>query len=137
MPVELNGRIERPIVFFDGTCVLCNGFVDRILRADREGRLLFAPLEGETASRLLPRLARDPGEWSVVYLDERGTYQGIDAVLEIGRRLGGWWRVFGLLRLLPRSSRDALYRSIARRRYDWFGRRNACRAAAEHGRFLP
>ena len=137
MAGDLNGRIERPIVFFDGVCVLCNGFVDRIRRADREGRLRFAPLQGETASRLLPRLSHDPADWSVVYLDERGTHLGADAVLEICRRLGGWWRVSDLLRVVPRTLRDALYRGIARGRYDWFGRRNACRAPGEDGRFLP
>jgi len=133
----LSGRIERPIVFFDGFCVLCNGFVDRILRADSAGRLRFAPLEGETARDLLPPIPRDPGDWSVIYLDERGVYRGSDAALAICRQLGGWWRVPGLLRIVPKPLRDLLYRTLARRRYAWFGRNEACRTPDETGRFLP
>jgi len=133
----LNARIERPIVFFDGVCVLCNGFVDRILRADREGRLCFAPLQGETAAKLLTRLPRDAEAWSVIYLDPQGVHEESDAVLAICRRLGGWWRIPGLLGFVPKAWRDALYRGVARRRYDWFGRSERCRTPGDDERFLP
>ena len=133
----MNARIEHPIIFFDGVCVLCNGFVDRIRRADSEGRIRFAPLQGQTAGELLPQLSRDPRVWSVIYLDERGVHQGAAAVIEIGRRVGGWWRILGLLRVVPKSVSAALYRGIAGRRYDWFGRRTSCRDPGEDGRFLP
>jgi predicted DCC family thiol-disulfide oxidoreductase YuxK len=36
------------------------------------------------------------------------------------------WPMFGVLRVLPRGLRDALYRFVARNRYRWFGRAEAC-----------
>ena len=132
-------RLDHPIVFFDGVCVLCNGFVDRLLRADRHGVLRFAPLQGETARALLPPPPADPLAWSVLYLDEHGLHEQSDAALHICRRLGGLWSLLSLGRLVPRPIRDAVYRLIVRSRYRWFGRRPSCRlpTPAERARFLP
>src|SRR6266511_263943 len=82
----------KPIIFFDGVCAMCNTFVNLALRIDRRGLFLFAPLQGTTARELLPPLSDDPGEWSMIYLDEKGIHDQLDASLEVYRRLGGvWW----------------------------------------------
>jgi predicted DCC family thiol-disulfide oxidoreductase YuxK len=130
---------EHPVVFFDGVCAMCNRFVDLVLRADREHVLRFAPLQGETARALLPTLPADPGRWSMLYLDERGLHDGSDASLEVYRRLGGGWWLLSLARFVPRWIRDPVYRTIARNRYRWFGRRGTCRLPApeETRWFLP
>src|SRR5262245_42791589 len=130
---------EHPIVFFDGVCVLCNGIVDRALRADRAGTLRFASLQGETARRLLTAPPADPETWSMLYLDEHGLQVQSDALLAVLRRLGGWWRLLALGALVPRALRDRFYRVIARNRYGWFGRHAVCRVPteAERARFLP
>ena len=131
--------MDKPIIFFDGVCGMCNRFVDIMLRFDRRQQFLFAPLQGETAGKLLPPLSDEPEEWSLIYLDETGTHDQFDASLEIYRRLGGLWGVLALLRYVPRRIRNPFYRIIARNRYRWFGRRDACRipTAAERQRFLP
>jgi predicted DCC family thiol-disulfide oxidoreductase YuxK len=128
-----------PIIFFDGVCGLCNRSVDVLLRADERGVFRFAPLQGETARELLPPQNDDPQAWSMVYLDERGVHDQSDAMLEICRRLGGWWSAYGWLRFVPRVIRDLVYRLIARNRYRWFGKKEACRlpTPAERARFLP
>ena len=142
-PVEpaaaLPPSVEHPIIFFDGVCVLCNGFVDRMLRADRHGIFRFAPLQGETARALLPPQRNDPLQWSLLYLDERGVHAQSDASLEVCRRLGGAWWLLSLLRFVPRALRDAVYRLVVRNRYRWFGQRATCRvpSPAERARFLP
>ena len=52
---------DRPtnVVFFDGVCGLCNRFVDFVLSRDRRAAIRFAPLQGETARRVVS------GEWRV------------------------------------------------------------------------
>jgi len=128
-----------PIVFFDGVCGLCNGFVDHVLTADRARAMRFAPIQGVTARDLLPELPEQPERWSMVYLDERGVHVESDAPIEIWRRLGGWRGWLGLARWVPRCVRNPVYRFVARHRYRWFGRLDTCRAPApEHrSRFLP
>lgn len=133
------GKLEHPIVFFDGVCAMCNRFVDVILRADKCGTFRFAPLQGETARRELEELPPDAGGWSMVYLDERGLHDQSDASLEVYRRLGGVWWFLSVVRLVPRWLRNPVYRMIARNRYRWFGRRDSCRVPTEQERrrFLP
>jgi predicted DCC family thiol-disulfide oxidoreductase YuxK len=129
----------KPIIFFDGVCAMCNTFVNLALRIDRHNIFLFAPLQGTTARELLPPLSDDPGEWSMIYLDEKGIHDQLDASLEVYRRLGGLWWLLSLLRFIPRAIRNPLYRILARNRYRWFGRREVCRIPTpeQRQRFLP
>jgi predicted DCC family thiol-disulfide oxidoreductase YuxK len=131
--------VERPIIFFDGVCGVCNAFVDIMLRIDKRQVFLFAPIQGETARKHLPPLGENPGEWSIVLLDGAGLLARSDACMAIARRLGGVWRVVAWLRFMPRVLRDGTYRVIARNRYRWFGKRETCRVptAEERARFLP
>lgn len=126
------------IVFFDGACGLCNRFVDRLLRIDRQGLLRFAPLQGPTARALLPPGLAGALE-SVVYLRGGKVLQRSDAALRILIDLGGWRKAYGALLLVPPFVRDAAYGWVARNRHRWFGRRATCRAPVpeERGRFLP
>jgi predicted DCC family thiol-disulfide oxidoreductase YuxK len=130
--------VARPIIFYDDVCVMCNGFVDLILRVDRRRQFLFAPLGGETSRKVLPPLPDDPSQWSMVYVDERGIYDQSDASLEVYRRLGGLWGLLSVAQILPRRIRNPVYRVIARNRYRWFGKRDTCRlpTAEEKSRFL-
>lgn len=130
---------ETPIIFFDGVCGMCNRFVELILGIDSKAVFRFAPIQGETAKQLLPPLSEAPQEWSMFYLDERGIHKESDAFLGVYQRLGGIWWLLSLLRVVPRVVRDSLYRTVARNRYRWFGRRETCRVPSpdERGRFLP
>ena len=75
----------------------------------------------------------------MIYLDERGTHDQLDASLEVYRRLGGIWWFLSLIRFIPRGIRTPAYRVLARNRYRWFGRKEVCRipSAEERSRFLP
>ncbi len=141
-----------PVIFFDGVCGLCDGFVDFVMARDRRAAFRFAALQGETASGVLREggSARGPsappagdgaGEWmrSILLRDRDGLHRKSDAVLRILVGLGGPWRLLGLLRLVPRPLRDIAYDFIARNRYRWFGKRDTCRMPTpeERERFLP
>ena len=115
-----------PVIYFDGYCGLCNGFVDFVLARDRTRRFRFAPLQGSTARARFG----DPGggEPTTILLEDEGVvFQRSTAALRIITALGGLWRGAGLLRLVPRVIRDAVYDWIARNRYGWFGKRDTCR----------
>jgi predicted DCC family thiol-disulfide oxidoreductase YuxK len=130
--------LAKPVIFFDDVCVMCNSFVNLLLRVDRHQQFLFAPLRGETARRMLPPLPDDPSRWSMVYVDESGIHDQSDASLQVYRRLGGIWWVLSLSRFIPRWIRNPVYRVLARNRYRWFGKRESCRipSAEEKERFL-
>lgn len=67
-----------------------------------------------------------PETW--VYWDGARAHTHSDAIIELGRRLGGLARAAELLRLLPRLWRDGIYLWVARNRYRWFGRAQLCAA---------
>ena len=126
-----------PLVLFDGVCGLCNAFVDRLLRWDRKHVLRFAPLQGGTAKALSDL---DPQRMdTVVFVDGDQTYERSDAAIRIIIRLGGAWRLFGVLLIVPRPIRNLVYDWIARNRYGWFGKRETCRIPDPEERmyFLP
>lgn len=131
--------IQQPIVFFDGECVMCNGFVDLLLKVDPVGTILIAPLQGQTAKQYLPPLPIDREAWSIYYRDESGLSDQSDAFIQVCKRLGGVWSVFTVIYWIPRPIRDRIYRLIARNRYRLFGRRDTCRMPhkSEQARFLP
>lgn len=124
--LRMDPKSYTDIVFFDGICNLCNGFVDFVVRRDPLALLKIAPLQGKTASLLL-----DPKQVqalaSIVYLEEGKYWQESTAVLKILGKLGGLWRLAHLLRIVPSPIRDAVYRLVARNRYSWFGKKDTCR----------
>ncbi len=129
---------QRPIIFFDGICHLCNGFVDFTLRRDLKHHFQFASLQGETAAKLLTNQERSELA-SVVLLMNEHKFQRSTAVLKVLIELGGFYRLLTPMLLLPPWFRDGLYNWIAKNRYSWFGQREVCRlpTPAEKDRLLP
>ena len=127
-------------MFFDGVCNLCNGAIRFIAANDPERRFAFASLQSPHARELLGERAGDVREPdSIVLLSGGRRYERSDAALHIALGLRAPWPLaFGAI-LIPRGARDAVYRWIARNRYRWFGRSDAC-ALPPPGlreRFLP
>jgi predicted DCC family thiol-disulfide oxidoreductase YuxK len=130
----------RHIVFFDGVCGLCDKTVRFLVRHDRRDRLRFAPLQGETARRVLPPLGGRPEELDTIYVVTAAgkLLQRSRAVLFAVTALGGGWRLLGILRVVPRPILDLGYRLVARLRYRLFGRFETCSIPSpeERSRFL-
>ncbi len=126
-------------IVFDGGCALCNRWVRFLLRFDRKGRYRFAAMQGQQGSAMLRAHGLDPQDpMSFLLLDAQGTWTDTDAILRVLAGLGGGWRLSGVLKVLPRGLRDAAYRALARNRYRWFGRHDACHLPApeQAARFL-
>lgn len=120
------------IIFFDGVCSLCNGFIDFLIKRDDTKILRYAPLQGHTASERLP-MSRVKLS-SVVYLKNGRMLMQSDAVIEILSDLKGVWRLTSVLKIIPKSIRDSVYSFIASHRYEWFGRRDTCRLPSKEER---
>jgi predicted DCC family thiol-disulfide oxidoreductase YuxK len=41
--------MSERLIFFDGVCNLCNGFVQFVIERDPEARFRFAPLQSDAA----------------------------------------------------------------------------------------
>ncbi|WP_246845040.1 thiol-disulfide oxidoreductase DCC family protein [Bdellovibrio sp. NC01] len=123
----------RNVVFFDGICHLCNGFVDAVIIRDKQHSYLFAPLQGTTAEELLPEKDRTDLN-SVVYYEAGKLYYRSAAILKILSGLGGIYKLAVIGWIIPGPLRDILYNLIAKNRYAWFGQRDFCRLPTKEER---
>ena len=120
-------------------CGGCNRFVDFVMWADRRREIFFSPVQGETAAEFFLYQNEPPREWRIAYVDEKGIYEGADAIFLVFRKLGGIWTLPALFMCIPRPVKDYFYGIVSRNRYSIFGKRETCRVPSpeERERFLP
>ncbi len=116
----------KHVIFYDGSCPLCNRMVRFLLKADKENLFYFAPLNGVTAEKKLSHLyLKNPELDTLVLLlnyntsDEKILIEGKGA-LRILWKLGGKYAWLGWFSFLPPFITDLFYRLIARNRYHLF-----------------
>ena len=119
---------EGPVLFFDGVCNLCNRTVQFVIRRDKKKLFRFASLQSPAGQEALQLLAGEKGVSpdSVVLYYKGKFYIKSAAALKTAAFLGGIWRMAAAGWLLPRFIRNAIYDWIARHRYKWFGKKDAC-----------
>lgn len=139
----------KKVVFFDGSCALCNNTVRKLFRLDRGNRLLFSPLDGETGRWFFgnhPQIPPPaPGGGTILYVRHISTsaekvFVKSSAVIRVLRDCGGIFSSAIILLTVPKFLRDALYDLVARNRYKWFGKQNACTLQTDtrlRSRILP
>lgn len=137
MNTDIPALPER-LLFFDGHCHFCNGSVNFVQERDSKQRIFYSPLQGSTAAKMLPHLDPNHPE-SVVYRRNGKIYYRSSAALMVARDLDGLWPVLTALMIIPPFIRNAVYDFIAKRRYKWFGRSEACKIpnAQERKQYLP
>jgi predicted DCC family thiol-disulfide oxidoreductase YuxK len=115
---------DKPVVFFDGTCVICSFFARALIALDSVGALRLAPQQGPTFSGLISSDMRENLPDSIIVWQTDGAVLcRSDAIIFIGKRLGGLPAVGAILfSFIPRVVRDFLYDFVARIRYRVFGR---------------
>jgi predicted DCC family thiol-disulfide oxidoreductase YuxK len=117
----------HPVLLFDGVCNLCHGTVRFVLDRDPTARFRFAPIQSEVGRKLLVEHGLDPDALdSVVLIDADGAHTRSAGMLRTVRSLGAPWSWLYALIALPAALRDTAYDWIARNRYRWFGKKDAC-----------
>jgi predicted DCC family thiol-disulfide oxidoreductase YuxK len=130
---------DRPIIFFDGVCVLCSGFVGHVLRNDWHDRFRFCTTQSETGQAVYRHYGLDPvNNWTFLLLEDGMAWQKSDAALRAARNMWQPWPLMRVFGLLPRFVRDGFYDLVAKYRYRVFGRMEACMVplSDDAGRFL-
>ncbi|MGY6645326.1 MAG: thiol-disulfide oxidoreductase DCC family protein [Salinarimonas sp.] len=118
---------SAPVAVMDADCALCSRGARMIHWLDREGIVRICPVQTPRGAALMRHYGLcpdDPASW--LFIDDGIAHRDLDAVMALGRRLGGWGRASTIMRILPRPARDGLYRLVARNRYTLFGRADMC-----------
>lgn len=118
---------DRPVIVFDGKCVLCSSFAQFVLRTDHHARFRLLAAQSALGDALYRHYGLDRVNFETyILLDQGVAYFRSEAALRILEGLGGPWRLASLCRLCPLPLRDSVYDFVARNRLHWFGVRQTC-----------
>jgi predicted DCC family thiol-disulfide oxidoreductase YuxK len=117
---------ECGLILYDGVCVLCSGWMRFVASRDVDRVFFFTPIQSDYGRALALKHGIDPDnpQTNAVLIDGTVNLRSDSAIAALSRLPGyGWVRI---LRIVPKPIRDRLYSMIARNRYRWFGRHDAC-----------
>jgi predicted DCC family thiol-disulfide oxidoreductase YuxK len=133
------GEPDHPIVLFDGVCKFCNAGVNFLLDRDSRARLRFATLQSPAGQALLEKFGLPTRHFDTFALIQgERCFTRSTAALRVAWLLDPPWCWLYPLLLVPPFLRDWVYTLIARNRYRWFGKLDACRVPSPEvrSRFL-
>ncbi|HLW40853.1 MAG TPA: DCC1-like thiol-disulfide oxidoreductase family protein [Flavobacterium sp.] len=118
---------NKQLILFDGVCNFCDQTVQKIIKADAKNIFVFASLQSPFGQEILQYLGITKTTDSIVlYRPGFAYYTESDAVLNISKQLGGIYPLLQIGRIFPKKIRDVMYRSFAKNRYKWFGKKDEC-----------
>jgi predicted DCC family thiol-disulfide oxidoreductase YuxK len=123
----MTGEIPDNLVLFDGVCNLCNALVQFVIRHDPKAKFHFAAIQSDIGRKIFEKHGMDPSDLQTfVFVSGGKIWLRSGAAIAVVSRFGAAWRVFAIFWLVPRFVRDAVYSVLARNRYRWFGKKDAC-----------
>ena len=122
-------RFDVPDHFtvMDANCGLCARGAAWIAKNDAQGTFRIVPVQSGLGAALLRHYgmdAEDPLSW--LYIEKGHAFTSLDAIVRVGKALGGAWRFLAIFNVLPMSVQDSLYGLVARNRYRFLGRKSFC-----------
>ncbi|UOQ46946.1 thiol-disulfide oxidoreductase DCC family protein [Gracilibacillus caseinilyticus] len=116
----------KRIILFDGVCNFCSSSVQFIIQRDPDRKLHFASLQSEVGQELVQKYHVPEDIDSLILIDNDQVYTKSTAALNIAKQLSGVYRFARIFLIIPKPIRDFLYQIIAKNRYKWFGKKEAC-----------
>ncbi len=110
------------VVYFDGVCNLCNGWVRFLRKYDKHKKLQLISLQSVEAKQYFDETPEILSLQTIVFVKNSNRYFASDAVLMILKELNFPFSFLAkCMHLFPKKWRDAVYFYIAKNRYRWFG----------------
>lgn len=119
---------ERPIVVFDGMCVLCSSGVQWMLARDPKGVTRFCAIQHPLAQALYAHYGLNADRFDTfMALTDGVAHVKWRGVCAAARTLPPPWKWFGQAgRIIPSFIGDPVYDWVQRNRFIWFGTRASC-----------
>ena len=119
--------IEGSVLLFDGVCNLCQSSVQFVLTHNKKENVKFASLQSEFVSSALSNSDLPPDYLNSLVLVENGnTYVKSEAALRLAKHLNSPWKLGSALLIVPKFVSNAVYDWVAKNRYKWYGKKEAC-----------
>ncbi len=119
---------DKKIIIFDGLCNLCDASVQKVIKHDSKDIFRFVASQSTLGQEIIKYLGIDTTKTDSIILYQPGVayYYKAEAAFEIAKDLGGVFVFGGLISWLPNTILDAMYDYVARNRYKWYGKKEAC-----------
>lgn len=120
---------DKQLILFDGVCNLCNSSVLFVIKRDKKGKFLFAPLQSEIGEKIISEFHIDTNKTDSILLYSPKTntieYKS-SAALHIAKHLGFPSNLMVIFFIIPTFIRNWVYNYVAKNRYKWYGKKDAC-----------
>lgn len=117
---------KKEVILFDGYCILCNNWVQFVLKAERSNNFYFSTLDSSFAKKYISNELNKLNLDTIVLLKDGKLFYKSDAVLQIIRKLKFPWSLLFVFIIIPKFLRNLVYDFIAKNRYKIFGKSNSC-----------
>lgn len=119
---------DKKIILFDGVCNLCNNSVQFVIKHDKKDIFRFTALQSDLGQKIIKHLGIDTKNIDsiVLYEPNKAYYYKAEAALKIINEFGGIYFLLRVFSLFPKSIANAVYDYVARNRYRWYGKQDAC-----------
>ena len=119
---------DKKIILFDGFCNLCDSAVQFIIKHDKKDVFRFVALQSNLGKEIIKYIGIDAKNIDSIILYQPGIayYYKSEAALGIAKNLGGIFYFVKLFSILPTSFNNYIYDYVAKNRYRWYGKKDAC-----------
>jgi predicted DCC family thiol-disulfide oxidoreductase YuxK len=114
------------IVLFDGVCNFCQSSVQFIIKHESNQELRFASLQSEFGKSIIQQYQIPKDIDSIVFIEHQKAYIKSDAALKISTYFKFPFKLLTIFKIVPTFIRNKVYDYIAKNRYAWFGKQDAC-----------
>ena len=126
---ELNyKKINKSIILYDSRCVLCNEYIHFVIKNDKNNRLCFTSIYSIIGKQIIKDYEIDFSlNNTIILYQDHIIKKKSDAILEIIKKLRFPINTIYIFYIIPKFIRNYIYNSIAKNRYQIFGKYNRCK----------
>lgn len=120
---------NKQLILFDGVCNLCNSSVLFVIKHDKNNTFLFAPLQSDIGNEIMKAFNIDQNQVDsiLLYIPKQNRLRiKSSAALHIAKKLGFPINLLVVFLIVPNFIRNWVYDYVAKNRYNWYGKRDAC-----------
>ena len=120
---------HKKLILFDGVCNLCNSSVLYVIKRDKKNKFMFAPLQSDVGKHIIEKFNIDTSQVDSIILydpEKEVIHYKSTAALKVASKLGFPTNILSIFIIIPNVIRNWVYDFIAKHRYTWYGKKDAC-----------
>jgi predicted DCC family thiol-disulfide oxidoreductase YuxK len=119
---------NKQLILFDGVCNLCNTSIQYVIKHDKKDLFMFAPIQSDVGQNIIKtyKIDTEKTDSILLYSNENGLSIKSTAALRVAKYLGFPRNLMSIFFIVPTFIRNWVYDFIAKNRYKWYGKQEAC-----------